>query len=90
MGSEGNHKEEAKGALCLPYGTFNKSQCLYVVIGKLAKVKKYSCQTNRLFTFIVKAIHGAGEMAQRLGTLTVLPEVLSSILTNHMVAHNHL
>jgi hypothetical protein len=25
MGSEGNHKEEAKGASCLPYGTFNKS-----------------------------------------------------------------
>jgi hypothetical protein len=33
---------------------------------------------------------GAGEMAQRLRTLTALPEVLSSILSNHMVAHNHL
>jgi hypothetical protein len=29
-------------------------------------------------------------MAQQLGTLTVLPEVLSSIPSNHMVAHNHL
>jgi hypothetical protein len=32
----------------------------------------------------------AGELAQRLRTLTVLPEVLSSIPSNHMVAHNHL
>ena len=32
----------------------------------------------------------AGEMAQRLRTLTALPEVLSSNPSNHMVAHNHL
>jgi hypothetical protein len=32
---------------------------------------------------------GAGEMAQRVGALTVLPEVLSSNPSNHM-AHNHL
>ena len=32
---------------------------------------------------------GAGEMAQRLRALTALPEVLSSIPSNHMVAHNH-
>jgi hypothetical protein len=30
----------------------------------------------------------AGEMAQWLRTLTVLPKVLSSIPSNHMVAHN--
>ena len=30
----------------------------------------------------------AGEMAQRLGALTALPEVLSSNPNNHMVAHN--
>ncbi|KRZ63967.1 hypothetical protein T10_2628 [Trichinella papuae] len=29
-------------------------------------------------------------MAQRLRALTVLPEVLSSNPSNHMVAHNHL
>jgi len=34
--------------------------------------------------------HGAGEMAQWLGALTALPEVQSSIPSNHMVAHNHL
>jgi hypothetical protein len=33
---------------------------------------------------------GAGEMAQRLRALTALPEVLSSIPSNHMVTHNHL
>jgi hypothetical protein len=37
-----------------------------------------------------KEDQGAGEMAKRLRILTVLPEVLSSIPSNHMVAHNHL
>ena len=32
----------------------------------------------------------AVEMAQWLGALTAFLEVLSSILSNHMVAHNHL
>jgi hypothetical protein len=32
----------------------------------------------------------AGEMAQWLRVLTALPEVLSSIPSTHMVAHNHL
>jgi hypothetical protein len=32
----------------------------------------------------------AGKMAQRLRAPTALPEVLSSIPSNHMVAHNHL
>jgi hypothetical protein len=31
----------------------------------------------------------AGEMAQQLRALTALPKVLSSNLSNHMVAHNH-
>jgi hypothetical protein len=33
---------------------------------------------------------GAGEMAQWLRALAALPEVLSSIPSNHTVAHNHL
>jgi hypothetical protein len=40
--------------------------------------------------FIKKAIDCAGEMARRLRALTPLPEVLSSIPSNHMVTHNHL
>jgi hypothetical protein len=37
-----------------------------------------------------KMIFQAGEMAQLLRALTAFPEVLSSIPSNHMVAHNHL
>ena len=37
-----------------------------------------------------KGRKGAGEMAQWLRALSTLPEVLSSIPSNHMVAHNHL
>jgi hypothetical protein len=33
---------------------------------------------------------GAGEMAQRLRALTAPLVILSSIRSNHMVAHNHL
>jgi hypothetical protein len=40
---------------------------------------------------VLEMIHwGADEMAQRLRALIVLLEVLSSIPSNHMVAHNHL
>jgi hypothetical protein len=39
---------------------------------------------------VPKSIRGAGEMAQLLTALTALPEVLSSIPSNHMVAHNSL
>jgi hypothetical protein len=38
---------------------------------------------------IIKNFRGE-EMAQRLGALTALPGVLSSIPSTHMVAHNHL
>jgi hypothetical protein len=38
----------------------------------------------------MKKIIGAGEMAQWLRAPTVLAEVLSSIPSNHMVAHNYL
>jgi hypothetical protein len=33
---------------------------------------------------------GAGEMAQQLRALTALSEVLSSIPSNHTLAHKHL
>jgi hypothetical protein len=32
----------------------------------------------------------AGEMAQRLRAVTALPKILSSNISNHIVAHNHL
>jgi hypothetical protein len=37
-----------------------------------------------------KRKEGAGEMAQWLRALTAFPEVLSSIPSNHIVAHDHL
>ncbi|CAO2582063.1 hypothetical protein LEMLEM_LOCUS2165 [Lemmus lemmus] len=37
-----------------------------------------------------KSTQGAGEVAQWLRALPALPKVLSSIPSNHMVAHNHL
>jgi hypothetical protein len=37
-----------------------------------------------------KSLRGWREMAQQLRALTALPEVLSSIPSNHMVAGNHL
>jgi hypothetical protein len=37
-----------------------------------------------------KFFWGTGEMAQQLRALTALPEVLSAIPSNHMVAYNHL
>jgi hypothetical protein len=43
-----------------------------------------------LFDALKNNLRRAGEMAQRLGTLTALPEFLSSIPSNHMVAHYHL
>ena len=38
----------------------------------------------------IETLTRAGEMAQRLNTLTVLLKVLSSNPDNHMVAHNYL
>jgi hypothetical protein len=45
---------------------------------------------NRQQLMPQELMYRAGEMAQRLRTLIALPEVLSSIPSNHMVAHNHL
>jgi hypothetical protein len=41
------------------------------------------------FVLLIKKLKWAGEMAQQLGALTALPEILGSIPNNHMVVHNH-
>jgi hypothetical protein len=46
--------------------------------------------TMEYYSAVKNVKFGAGEMAQWLRALTALPEVLSSIPSNHMVAHNHL
>jgi hypothetical protein len=43
---------------------------------------------SKIWKFL-EAYFQAGEMAQRVRALTVLPKVLSSNPSNHMVAHNH-
>jgi hypothetical protein len=48
------------------------------------------CQEHYYSMFLIIELRWAGEMAQWLSALTALPEVLSSIPTNHMVAYNHL
>jgi hypothetical protein len=55
----------------------NKNWNIYCSVRPPAK----SCQEVALW---------AGEMALKLKALTALPEVLSSIPSNHMVTHNHL
>jgi hypothetical protein len=52
----------------------------------------YNPPIFHLFAYLLRISikMGAGETAQWLGALTVLPKVLSSIPSNHMVAYNHL
>jgi hypothetical protein len=52
--------------------------------------KKIAFKVVYLGSKNIKKTKGAGEMAQRLRALTALPKVLSSIPSNHMVAHNQL
>jgi hypothetical protein len=47
-------------------------------------------QISDLKTVLLKVLFRTGKMAQQLRTLAAFPEVLSSIPSNHMVAHNHL
>jgi hypothetical protein len=54
-----------------------------------AKNKQADKQTKKQH-FKKKKPIWAGEMAQQVRALAVLPEVLSSIPSSHMVAHSHL
>jgi hypothetical protein len=60
---------------------------------KTTKQNKVYChKCYKLFKIIPesKSVRGAGEWAQQLRALAVLPEVLSSIPSTHMVVHNHM
>jgi hypothetical protein len=46
--------------------------------------------TSAKITFKKNHMTGASEMAQQLRAGAVLPEVMSSIPINHIVAHDHL
>jgi hypothetical protein len=58
--------------------------------GKIFEKKLTFKKVKIGYSALEKMIKRAGEMAQCLRALTALPEVLSSIPSNHMVAHNHL
>jgi hypothetical protein len=64
-----------------------RSACLYLLS---AGIKDMCCLHLGYFVILKRHAAGAVKMAQRLRALTALPEVLSSIPSNHMVAHNHL
>jgi hypothetical protein len=51
--------------------------------------KEVNAMGGGRYKYILK-MKRAAEMAQRLRALTALPGVLSSIPSNHMMAHNHL
>jgi hypothetical protein len=62
-----------------------------LVLKACATTAQFTFNFNKYFKgFGKKVIKGAVEMAQQFRALTALPEVLSSIPSNHMVAHNHL
>jgi hypothetical protein len=63
-----------------------------ILLFALRKPPTYSFSLFLHFACLFKTVKNqAGEMmAQRLRALTALPEALSSIPSNHMVAHNHL
>jgi hypothetical protein len=58
--------------------------------GQIRRGGGHTVRMRRGLTPFLRKLLGAGEMAQRLRALTALPKVLSSIPSNHMVAHNHL
>jgi hypothetical protein len=68
-----------------------------VALMSTAHILSDLCSQSREFSLLqiaVKTIHeiiqGAVDMAQQLRAPATVPEVLSSIPSNHMVAHNHL
>jgi hypothetical protein len=83
---------------CVAVSSKNKT---FHIGGKLLKVQDLSKEVKQHVvrggeTFyparvlVKRAYNQVGEMAQQLRALAALPEVLSSIPSNHMKAHNHL
>jgi hypothetical protein len=68
--------------------------CIYIHAGKLIHCNKIKIGEKKKGKLKErkgrKEGRQAGEMVQRLRAMTTLPDVLSSIPSNHVVAHNHL
>jgi len=63
-----------------------KAYLAYIVNSRAVCLK----ESKKIKKKITKGREGIGEKPQWLRALTALPEVLSSIPSNHMVAHSHL
>jgi hypothetical protein len=61
---------------------------LHVIAGG-CKPAEFLNPSHRTVWSVYKKIKRAGKMAHQVRALTALPKVLSSIPSNHMVAHNH-
>jgi hypothetical protein len=87
-----NHRTKfILGCLELSFASAINLNLFTLVSGRLFRQgQKATTFITKLFIYIyIDLFTGAGEMAQWLRVPTALPEVLSSISSNHMVAHNH-
>ena len=73
--------ERSIGEVCVLGGIAGKS------VGRKNSGQDILYEKESIFNLKINS--RAGEMAQWLRALTALPKVLSSNLSNHMVAHNH-
>jgi hypothetical protein len=73
-----------------PISTLIPAKCRRVWFWKKVLLSSQGEETSFWCKILVRNTTRAGEMTQQLRTLTALPKVLSSIPSNHMVAHNHL
>jgi hypothetical protein len=73
--------ERSIGEVCVLGGIAGKS------VGRKNSGQDILYERESIFNLKINS--RAGEMAQWLRALTALPKVLSSNLSNHMVAHNH-
>jgi hypothetical protein len=61
-----------------------------MTVSEALKCGKKSMSLRRFLNLFINICKKVGEMAQRLRVLAAVLEVLSSIFSNHIVAHNHL
>jgi hypothetical protein len=70
--------------------TLSQKQTNETKLTKLQNTIITKCISDWIYVYTYKYLKKlAGEMAQWVRALTVLPKVLSSNPSNHMVAHNH-
>jgi hypothetical protein len=84
LGGRGRQISEFKASLVYKVSSRTARATQRNPVSKNKQNKTKQNKTKTVFPW------GPGEMAQWLRELTALPEVLSSISSNHMVAHNHL